>query len=201
MGFESDETVEHLFSLQIQMHFRFTKYKTNKKYCSHKFTWYWGLNQMRQQDIKSKWNTFTRRKIHSTGNIYERYKQSCYLSSRHYLRKCSEHSVLCLWITLKHLTLRSILPLVGNVYWRDFPVKLFQHPRASRWQGNLAEYFSSGTWPSISVGQPDQGHMYQLGNLTKHLSWATWLGFSGFCGALQERHSGLHAHLSTSYHH
>ena len=97
MGFESDETVEYSFSLQIQMHFRFTKYKTKWK-----FTWYWGLNQMRQKDIKSKWNTFTRRKIHSTGNIYERYKLSCYLSSRHYLvRKCTEHSVLCLWITLK----------------------------------------------------------------------------------------------------
>ena len=161
MGFESDETVEYSFSLQIQLHFRFTKYKTNKKYSSHQFTWYWGLNQMRQKDIKSKWNTFTRRKIHSTGNIYERYKLSCYLSSRHYLvRKCTEQSVLCLWITLKHLTLRSILPLVGNVYCRDFPVKLFQHSRASRWQGNLAEYFISGTWPrSISVEEPDWAYV------------------------------------------
>ena len=120
---------------------------------------------------------------------------------RYWPKNDENHLIIISLFKQKHLTLRSILPLVGNVYWRDFPVKLFQHPQASRWQGNLAEYFSSGTWPSISVGQPDQGHMYQLGNLTKHLSWATWLGFSGFCGALQERHSGLHVHLSTSYHH
>ena len=120
---------------------------------------------------------------------------------RYWPKNDENHLIIISLFKQKHLTLRSILPLVAMFIGGT----------------SLSNYFSihehlggKGIWLSILVEEPDQEayqlrnpteHMYQLGNLTKHLSWATWLGFSGFCGALQERHSGLHAHLSTSYHH
>ena len=96
---------------------------------------------------------------------------------RYWPKNDENHLIIISLFKQKHLTLRSILPLVYGLLFIEGT--------------SLSNYFSihehlggKGIWLSILVQEPDQAyqlgnlteHMYQLGNLTKHLSWATWLG-------------------------
>ena len=100
---------------------------------------------------------------------------------RYWPKNDENHLIIISLFKQKHLTLRSILPLVYGLLFIEGT--------------SLSNYFSihehlggKGIWLSILVQEPDQAyqlgnlteHMYQLGNLTKHLSWATWLGFLVF---------------------